>query len=67
MLLLARAGSAPTLDAINGQTLATPIVATAVGCAALIAAVPLMSALAAVLLARLPIDALPDAHAHHHH
>jgi uncharacterized membrane protein len=67
LLLSVSAGGTPTLDAINAQSLAGPIVATAVGCLALIAAVPLASAVASALLVRLPIEALPAAHSHHHH
>jgi uncharacterized membrane protein len=66
LLLSVSAGGTPTLDAINAQSLAGPIVATAVGCLALIAAVPLASAVASALLVRLPIEALPATHSHHH-
>jgi uncharacterized membrane protein len=67
LLLVTRMGQVNGLDAINGQSLAVPIVATIVGCLALIAAVPITTGLAAVLLSRIPADALPDAHGHHHH
>jgi uncharacterized membrane protein len=67
VLLLLRAGQSKSLDAINSQTLAVPVVATLVGCLALMAAVPLSTGLASVLLARLPLDALPAGHHAHHH
>jgi hypothetical protein len=51
----------------RGQSLAVPIVATLVGCLALMVAVPVWTGLAATLLVRLPLDALPDGHEHHHH
>lgn len=55
-----------TIDALNTQTIAEPAIATAVGCIALIAAVPLTTALAAALIARIPARDLPDDHAHPH-
>jgi uncharacterized membrane protein len=67
LLLLLRAGQSTTTDLINSQSLAVPIVATLVGCLALMAAVPVSTALSSVLLARLPVEALPDDHHHHHH
>jgi uncharacterized membrane protein len=66
LLLVTQMGQVSGLDAINGQSLAVPIVATIVGCLALIAAVPVTTGLAALLLSRIPADALPDAHGHHH-
>jgi len=78
-LVLAYAGAAlPTLlvlqsaqvagvDAINGQSVAVPIVATIVGCIGLMAAVPVTTALSAAILSRLPAHLLPDTHGHHHH
>jgi uncharacterized membrane protein len=67
LLLLLRAGQSTTADMINAQSLAVPVVATLVGCLALMAAVPVSTALSSMLLARLPLDALPDGHQHHHH
>jgi uncharacterized membrane protein len=67
LLLLLRAGQGTTTDLVNSQSLAVPIVATLVGCIALMAAVPVTTGLSSVLLARLPIEALPDDHHHHHH
>jgi uncharacterized membrane protein len=67
VLLMMRAGQRTTADAVNAQTLAIPIVATLVGCVALMVAVPVSTGLAAELLARIPVEALPDGHDHHHH
>jgi uncharacterized membrane protein len=52
-------------DVLNGQSIAEPIVATIVGCLGLIAAVPITTALSATLVARLPLDAVPQ-HTHAH-
>ena len=60
LLLVLRAGGVAGVDAVNGQSVAEPIVATAVGCFALIVAVPLTTGLAALLVARIPVDALRD-------
>jgi uncharacterized membrane protein len=67
LLLMLRTGHVTLTDGINGQSLAVPIVATLVGCLALMVAVPVCTGLAATLLVRLPLDALPDGHGHHHH
>jgi uncharacterized membrane protein len=53
-------------DALNGQIVAEPVVATLVGAIALVAAVPLTTALAALLVARVPASALDAHHAHAH-
>ena len=66
LLLVTQMGRMNGLDAINGQSLAVPIVATIVGCLALIAAVPITTGLAAMLLSRIPASALPDSHGHQH-
>jgi uncharacterized membrane protein len=66
LLLMLKAGQATGTDVINAQTLAVPIVATLVGCLALMAAVPVATGLASLLLARLPLDALPEGDHHHH-
>jgi uncharacterized membrane protein len=63
LLLTLHLGKVSELDAINSQTIAEPIVATIVGCLALIAAVPFTTGLSSVIIARVPADALPD---HHH-
>jgi uncharacterized membrane protein len=66
LLLVLRLGHVDGLDAVNGQSIAEPIVATIVGCLALIAAIPVTTALASMLLSRLPLDVLPEGHHHHH-
>jgi len=66
LLLAMRTSGVAFGDAINTQDLAEPIVATVIGCAALIAAVPLTTGLAALLVARIPVDAVPEGHGHHH-
>jgi uncharacterized membrane protein len=66
LLLILNASQTTVTDSLNYQDTAEPIVATVIGCAGLIAAVPLTTALAALLISRVPIAALPDAHAHGH-
>jgi uncharacterized membrane protein len=66
VLLVLQASNVASADAVNGQTVAVPIVATIVGCLALIAAVPVTTWLAAAFLSRLPVEAIPDGHGHHH-
>ena len=66
LLLILSMGNVDGLDAINGQSIAVPIVATIVGCLALIAAIPVTTGLASMLLSRLPAEALPEGHHHHH-
>jgi uncharacterized membrane protein len=53
-------------DAVNGQIVAEPVVATLVGAIALVAAVPLTTALAALLVARVPAQTLAAPHGHAH-
>jgi uncharacterized membrane protein len=53
-------------DAVNGQIVAEPVVATLIGAIALVAAVPVTTALAAVLVARVPAAALDGHHGHAH-
>lgn len=65
LLLVLNSGHVATVDALNNQSIAEPIVATAVGCLALIASVPLATGLASLLVARLPVDALPAGDHHH--
>ncbi|WP_320670409.1 YibE/F family protein [Patulibacter defluvii] len=67
ILLIVSANGVPFGDAINDSRLAEPIVSTLVGSIALILAVPLSTALAAVLVGRVPTAALGDGHHHHHH
>ena len=66
LLLITRYSATGLIDAVNTQDIAEPIVATLVGCLALICAVPLTSGLAAVLVVRVPASELPDGHAHQH-
>ncbi|MEA2443986.1 MAG: hypothetical protein QOJ12_1278 [Thermoleophilales bacterium] len=67
LLLLFSVGATPFADALNGESVAEPIVATLVGSIGLIAAVPITTALAALLASRLPAERLPDAaHGHVH-
>ncbi|MDO9407534.1 YibE/F family protein [Patulibacter sp.] len=66
LLLVASANGVTFTDAINDARLAEPIVSTLVGSAALVLSVPLSTALAAVLVGRLPPAALAG-HDHHHH
>ncbi len=66
LLLAIRASGLGFADAVNSQTLAEPIVATVIGSAALIMAVPLTTGLASLLVARLPPEALGAAHTHQH-
>lgn len=66
LLLVASANGVTFGDAINDARLAEPIVSTLVGSAALVLSVPLSTALAAVLVGRLPPAALAG-HDHHHH
>jgi len=72
-LVLAYAGTVLLVSAVRTgpaaalamSDLAEPIVAALVGCAALILAVPLTTALSAALVARLPVSVLAGAHHHH--
>ena len=65
-LLVFSAGGIGELDAVNLELVAKEIVGTLVGSIGLIAAVPLTTALAALLAERLPNEALADASAHAH-
>jgi uncharacterized membrane protein len=66
LLLVLRSSGTNTLDALNTQDIAEPVVATIVGCLALMAAVPLTTGLASLLVSRVPAGLLPDGHGHHH-
>ena len=66
LLLALQASHAAPVDVINNPSIAGPIVATAVGCLALLVAVPLATGLAALLVARVPVDVLPEGHVHAH-
>jgi uncharacterized membrane protein len=50
--------------ALNGESVSEEVIAMCVGSIGLVAAVPLTTALAALLAVRLPVRALPDEHAH---
>jgi uncharacterized membrane protein len=67
LILVLYSSGAPTITALNTSELAEPIVAAIVGCAALIAAVPLTTVIASVFAARLPAALLGGAHHAHHH
>ena len=65
LLLVLDATHSTVTDSLNFQDTAEPIVATVIGCAGLIAAVPLTTLLAALLISRVPATSLPhSSHAH---
>jgi uncharacterized membrane protein len=65
LLLVLASVHMSTVDALNTQSIAEPAVATAVGCVALIAAVPLTTGLAAAIIARIPASHVPQqSHTH---
>jgi uncharacterized membrane protein len=66
LILVLRDAHVGLTDALNGQIVAEPVVATLVGAIALVAAVPLTTALAALLVARVPATALDARHGHAH-
>ncbi|MCK9248711.1 MAG: YibE/F family protein [Solirubrobacteraceae bacterium] len=66
LLLVVSANGVGVGDAFNDPDLAEPVVATLVGSIALVVAVPLSTLLAALLVRRVPRDALDGGHAHHH-
>jgi uncharacterized membrane protein len=66
LILVLRDAHVGFTDAVNGQVVAEPVVATLVGAIALVAAVPLTTALAAMLVARVPPTALDGHHGHAH-
>lgn len=67
LLLVLHAGGVSPVDTLNQTDIAEPILATVIGCAGLIAAVPLTTGLAAFFVHRIPARALPDhGHGHHH-
>jgi uncharacterized membrane protein len=67
LLLVLQSFRVPTADLLNSQEIAEPIVATLVGAMALLISVPLSTALAAAVAARIPAAALPAGDGHHHH
>ena len=66
LILVLRDAHVGFTDSVNGQIVAEPVVATLVGAIALVAAVPLTTALAAVLVARVPTGALEGHRGHAH-
>ena len=66
LILVLRDSHVGFSDALNGQIVAEPVVATLVGAIALVAAVPLTTALASILVARVPAGALDAHHGHAH-
>lgn len=66
LLLLLDAGGVSGADLLNSPEVAEPVVATLVGSIALLLSVPLTTALSAVLVSRIPADALPRTGGHHH-
>ena len=67
VLLIFSLGGTSFGDALNSEAVATEVVATLVGSIGLIAAVPLTTALAALLAVRLPPDSIvDDQHGHAH-
>jgi uncharacterized membrane protein len=67
ILLVFGLADTPLLDAVNFETVAEAVVATLVGSIGLILAVPVTTALAAVLALHLDESRLADAHAGHAH
>jgi uncharacterized membrane protein len=67
LLLVLQASGVGTVDALNAQDVAEPVVATLVGAMALLVSVPLTTLLATALVARLPAAAIPEGHAGHTH
>lgn len=67
VLLIFSLGGTSFGDALNSESVATEVVATLVGSIGLIAAVPLTTALAALLAIRLAPASLADEHAGHAH
>lgn len=67
LLLVLQASGVGTIDGLNAQDVAEPVVATLVGAMALLISVPLTTILATALVARLPAAAIPDGHPGHAH
>ena len=66
LLLVLEAADVGLGDALNGQLLAEPLVATFICSIALIASVPMTTALTPLLAVHVPVAALPEAHSHAH-
>jgi uncharacterized membrane protein len=67
LLLVLQSSGVSSIDGLNAQDVAQPIVATLVGAMALLVCVPLTTGLATALVARIPAAALPEAHGGHNH
>jgi uncharacterized membrane protein len=67
LLLVLQSAHAGLFDAVNTQDVAEPIIATLIGSIALIAAVPLTTGLAALLVSDIPPAAVPHDHHGHRH
>jgi uncharacterized membrane protein len=67
VLLIFNTSHTPFADAVNREPVAAQIVAMLVGSIGLIAAVPLTTAIAALLASRMPADAVPEEHHGHAH
>jgi uncharacterized membrane protein len=66
LLLITHSSVVGLTDALSTQDIAQPVVATLVGCIGLVCAVPVTTALASVLVARVSPSALKGVHAHAH-
>jgi uncharacterized membrane protein len=67
LLLVLRSAGVGFDDSINTQDVAEPVVAGIVGCLGLVLAVPVTTLLASFLIARVPAELVPEAHAGHAH
>ncbi|MEA2295411.1 MAG: hypothetical protein QOE86_3050 [Solirubrobacteraceae bacterium] len=65
LLLALRAVGVRTVDALNSQDVAEPILAAVIGCLALLMSVPLTTFLASRLVTHIPVELLPE-HDHAH-
>ncbi|MFN8624332.1 MAG: YibE/F family protein [Chloroflexota bacterium] len=66
LMLLLQAADTNFTDALNGQFLAEPLVATLIGAIALMLSVPLTTLLTSLLAVHVPSESLAHAHAHAH-
>ena len=67
ILLIFNTNGTSFKNAVNGEPVAEQIVAMLVGSIGLIAAVPLTTAIAALVAGRIPASAVPEGLHHHHH
>jgi len=65
LLMILQSANVGVGDALNTTDLAEPVVATLIGCIGLVAAVPVTTGLAALLVSRVPGSTLPE-HGHTH-